>query len=164
LWLRVAGPRARKLLSISEAHEPYDYAAARHIRQRLSAIGWTRHFDAIPHGQGRESVRKGPALTDSRYNSGTRAVDGRAARKAVGTRLGLHDAARKPSSSDPRRSTPIRPKNPHCWASSAFLWRRADSNRQPLRCERSALPIRATPPEMKKRLAAQGLEPRTSRI
>ena len=25
-------------------------------------------------------------------------------------------------------------------------WRRADSNRQPLRCERSALPIRATPP------------------
>ncbi len=43
------------------------------------------------------------------------------------------------------------------------LWRRADSNRQPLRCERSALPVRATPPDYN-RLAAQGLEPRTSRI
>jgi site-specific DNA recombinase len=47
---------------------------------------------------------------------------------------------------------------------SGEWWRRADSNRQPLRCERSALPIRATPPKRKKSLAAQGLEPRTSRI
>ena len=50
----------------------------------------------------------------------------------------------------------LRPRRIENSVSLQFVWRRADSNRQPLRCERSALPIRATPPKEKSSTSGAG--------